>query len=294
MPGEEYMQTAQKLGLWVLPEVGAPDAATLQGMANFANRFGNLLMWYGIDEPGGDRLQMALDAHARFVAADPHRPVSAACNNPGVFADGVRAYDLLMTDPYLIYPKRGLGLESIAGWVRAGIAAGEGRVPVWVVPQAFAIDGAWAEPTCEELRCQAYLSIVHGATGLVWYAWYTTETWSQNPKGRNQWFLPDSPLWPYFTKLNAEINELAPVFLQGDTRGPAASDSEAIHTQVWDLGGVKTLVAVNARAAQVTCRLSGLPGKTADVLFERRQLPLQDGALSDTFAPLAVHVYRLQ
>ena len=289
MPGEEYMKVAQKLGLWVLPEIGAPDAATLSGMVGFANRYSNLLMWYGIDEPGGDRLQLALDAHDRFAKADPHRPVSAACNNTGVFADGVRAYDLLMMDPYFI---RNASLEGIASWVDAGLKAGGGRVPVWVVPQAFALDGPWAEPTCEELRCQAYLSIAHGATGLVWYAWFTTETWSHNAKGRNQWLIEDTPLWPYFTKLNAEINQLAPVVLEGDAKGPAQADSEGIHSGVWVADGVTYVIAVNPRAQAQKARFSGLPGKTAEVLFEGRSVALEQGALSDAFAPLAVHIYR--
>jgi hypothetical protein len=293
MPGEEYMQRAQKLGLWVMPEVGAPDAVTLAAQVALANRFSNLLMWYGIDEPGGERLQQALEAHARFARADPHRPVSAACNNVGVFADGVRAYDLLLMDPYFIFPKRGTSLEAIGGWVDAGLRASGRRLPVWVVPQAFAIDQTWAEPTGAELRCQAYLSIVHGATGLIWYAWYTTEPWSQNPRGRNQWFLPDSPLWPCFTGLNAEITQLAPVILEGEVRGPAACDSEAIHSQSWEADGAVTLIAVNPRDREVTCRLSGLPGTVATVLFEDRQVAVQDGACTDTFAPWAARVYRL-
>lgn len=294
MPGEEYMRQAEKLGLWVMPEIGAPDAAALGPMVAFANRYRNLLMWYGLDEPGGEKLQAALAAHERFAAADPHRPVSAACNNTGVFPDGVRAYDLLMMDPYFIFPQRNGSLETIAGWVKAGMRAGGGRVPIWVVPQAFAIDKVWAEPTAEELRCQAYLSIVHGATGLIWYAWYTTETWSQNPKGRNQWFLPDSPMWPHFKTLNAEINGLAPAILQGEARGPVAGDNEAIHSQRWELGGETTIIAVNPRAQEQSCRFTGLPGKRLEVVSEGRQLPLQGGACSDRFAPLAVHVYRVR
>lgn len=170
-------------------------------------------------------------------------------------------------------------------------AAGEARAGP---PQAFAIDNTWAEPTNEELRYRAYLSIVHGATGLVWYARFTTETWSGNPKGRNQWFLPDSPMWPYFTRLNAEINELAPVFLEGDVQGPVACDNDAIHCQMWELGGVRTLIAVNPRVEAETCRISGLAGAAAQVMFEDRELALEGGVLTDSFAPLAVHVYRLR
>ncbi len=107
MPSEEYMEIAQRLGLWVLPEIGAPGEAELKQYVDFVNRYDNLLAWYGVDEPSGEKLKIAMEAHERFAKADPHRPVSAACNNPGVFDNGVKAYDFLMMDPYLIYPKRG-------------------------------------------------------------------------------------------------------------------------------------------------------------------------------------------
>ena len=95
MPDEADLEVAQKLGLYVLPEVGAPDDATLERYVALANRFNNVLMWYGIDEPSGERLQRAMDAHAATPPRS-HRPVSAAINHPRLAADaaaGLRPAD---------------------------------------------------------------------------------------------------------------------------------------------------------------------------------------------------------
>jgi len=52
------------------------------------------------------------------------------------------------------------------------------------------------------------------------------------------------------------------------------------------------LIATNAGAAEVTATLP-LPGeRTVEVLFGGRTLPISEGRLTDTLAPLAVHVYR--
>jgi len=289
MPGEAYLEAAADSGLWVMPEVGSPDAETLAQMVETANRYPNVLMWYGVDEPSGERLTRAIESHERFVVADPHRPVSAAINNPAMLPGALQAYDLFMMDPYLI---RTASLEGIAGWAGAAMETGQGRSPLWMVPQAFALDSRWDEPTNEELRCQAYLSIAHGATGLVWYAYFTTERFSGNPKGRNQWFLPDSHLWPYFTKLNAEIQSLTPVILTGDRLGPIQCSDATIHTHLWKHEGSRYLVAVNPTDRPVECSFAGLDARQVEVMFEDRKLTNANGGLQDSFGPMGVHVYR--
>ncbi|NLC55695.1 MAG: hypothetical protein GX774_02515 [Armatimonadetes bacterium] len=290
MPDEADLEVAQKLGLYVLPEVGAPDDATLERYVALANRFNNVLMWYGIDEPSGERLQRAMDAHARYARLDPHRPVSAAINQPRLAADALRAYDLLMMDPYFI---RHAPLSGIADWIDEGLAAGKGLAPIWMVPQAFTVDGSpWSEPTPAELRCQAYLCLARGATGLVWYAYWSPEPYAANPRGLNYWFLPDSPLWEAFRDLNAEIATVAPVILEGEALGPARCDQAALITQVWRHRGKQVLIAVNPTDQPVEATFTGLAGKSVEVLFEGRRQPIERGRLRDTFAPLAAHVYR--
>ncbi len=289
MPSEDYLKQADDLGLWVMPEVGAPSSEDLAELVKRANKFGNVLMWYGVDEPMGDRLGLAQNAYARFKAADPHRPVSAALNNPSLLPGALQAYDLFMMDPYFI---RHGPLEHVADWTDAAMEAGRGEVPIWQVPQAFGIDLHWEEPTSAELRCQAYLCINHGATGLVWYAYFTTEKFSDNPKGRDQWFLPDSHLWDYFTVLNAEIDALAPVFLNGQRLGKAQCDNGDVHTFIWKKDGQHTLIAVNALYEPVECSVSGIEGDAAEVLGEDRRVAIEDGVIRDSFKPLEVHIYR--
>ncbi|MGA2863977.1 MAG: hypothetical protein ABSF95_05770 [Verrucomicrobiota bacterium] len=58
------------------------------------------------------------------------------------------------------------------------------------------------------------------------------------------------------------------------------------------------LFAVNyderARESLATIRLEGLAaGTTVSVVDEERTLQARDGSFTDTFAPLAVHIYRL-
>lgn len=290
MAGDEYMRITQDLGLYVIPEIGAPDPTILKEYVSSANKYNNLLMWYGLDEPSGERLNTAMAAHDMFTRIDPYRPVSAACCNPTVFKGAVKAYDILMMDPYFI---RFAPLSQIADWMKTGLEATKGRKPIWVVPQAFTISSSpWSEPTPEELRCQAYISLVHGATGLIWYAFWTGEPYIENPKGRKQWYLPDSKLWDYFKVLNKEISEFTPVIINGDSLGSAKTDSPLIYTNIWKLNGTSYIVAVNPTGKPIECNISELKGKSAVEINEHRDVIIKADILHDSFKPLEVHVYR--
>lgn len=285
MPDDEYMKYTQSLGLWVMPEVGAPTKENVE----MANRYTNLLMWYGADEPSGERLKMIKAARDQTALLDPNRPVSAAVCNPSLFKDALAGFDFLMMDPYLI---RSSPLAGIGDWIKRGMDAGNGTKPVWLVPQAFTIDSpVWNEPTPEELKCQAYIGLVHGATGLLWYAFFTTEDYSGNALGRGYWVLSDSKLWDAFPKLNAEINTLAPIVLTGLNRGPSKCTSPDVHTCIWKYRGKSYLLAVNTLYKPVKCTIKGM-GEDAEVMFENKKVVTEDGILKASFKPLEVHVYK--
>ena len=90
--------------------------------------------------------------------------------------------------------------------------------------------------------------------------------------------------------------------LSGPERTPAfdTADAQTIDFPTIDslavvLGEELFLIAVSSAEADATARITGLPERpTADVLFEDRTVPVVDGQLEDTFAPLAVHVYRVR
>ncbi len=285
MPDEDYLAYTEKLGMWVIPEVAAPTAEQVA----MANRHTNVLMWYGSDEPSGETLNVIKRARAQTALLDPHRPVSAAVCNPDLFKPALEGFDFVMLDPYII---RYRPLTVIADWMKAAMDAGKGNKALWLVPQAFTIDSpSWKEPTPEEVRCQAYIGLVHGATGFVWYAFWSPENWAGNPKGRNCWLLSDSKLWDSFPKLNAEVSALAPIILTGRNMGPVKSSSSDVHTCLWKYKGKSYLLAVNTQYHAVKCKLEGF-GTQADVMFEQRRVTTDGGVLNENFLPLEAHVYR--
>jgi hypothetical protein len=160
------------------------------------------------------------------------------------------------------------------------------------MPQAFAVTGANEEPTRDELRCQAYLGLARGATGLFWYALSTSDA-TKGYKGRPIWYLPDSPLWDAFKDLNAEIHSLEPFLLQGKPQDPVECDSMCIRTRSWEHEGSVYVIAVNPYSEPVDCTFPKLNGKGAQLLLETRTLT-DAKSLSDHFDPLAVHVYKLK
>ena len=62
---------------------------------------------------------------------------------------------------------------------------------------------------------------------------------------------------------------------------------------VRDMQGKRTMIAVNSREVPVTARFEGLGSANGvKVRFEDRNLVMTGGSFSDTFAPLAVHIYK--
>ncbi len=290
MPDDDYVRMAKEAGLYVIPEAECPPVAEFAKYRKTAEEFGNILFWYGFDEPAGEKMERAIKAHEQYVREDPDRPTSGAINEPALFDSGAKAFDILMMDPYFV---RFAPLSKIGEWVDEGISATGGTKPIWVIPQAFAIDyNNYSEPTPVELRFQAYISIVHGATGLDWYAYHTGEPWSKNQKGRNQWCISDTPLWPYFKILNAEINSLAPVITTGKRVGRCAWSDESIHSAQWQYHHNRYIIAVNSADKPICASIQGLSGQSAQVLFENRKVGVDGGRLSDSFGPLDVHIYK--
>jgi len=285
MPDKKYLDYTQSLGMWVIPEAGVPSAENVA----LANQYNNVLMWYGQDEPSGDALERIKRERATTALVDPNRPVSAAVCNNNLFKQALGGFDFVMMDPYLI---RYSALSGIATWIKRGFDASNGQKPVWMVPQAFTIDSAlWKEPTPEELKAQAYISLVNGATGFVWYAFWSPEPWSESPAHRGCWVLSDTKLWDAFPKLNAEVTELAPIILTGKKMGPAKCSSPDVQTCLWKYKAKSYLLAVNTLYTPVKCKLYGF-GDEAEVLFENKKVTGKNGVLEEVYKPLEVHVYK--
>jgi hypothetical protein len=72
-----------------------------------------------------------------------------------------------------------------------------------------------------------------------------------------------------------------------------SDDSQQVVVSARTWGGALYLIAVNSgySAAQATFKLPVLNGRTLTVMGEGRRLASKGDSFTDSFAPLAVHVY---
>jgi hypothetical protein len=164
--------------------------------------------------------------------------------------------------------------------------------PLWAGIQSYKkseekVPGArYPNPT--EYRAQAYIAVIHGAKGLMWYGGSVTGGAYLNVEESN---------WAYVQKLARELNEMAPVFM-GKTEGaPKFSPENALVSVMLKraVDGRLVLLAVNrsAKPINVTFESPALkPGETK-VLHEDRAVSATTGKLADKLDPYAVHVYEL-
>ena len=121
-----------------------------------------------------------------------------------------------------------------------------------------------------------YQAIIHGALGLGWWAYP---------------FI-DRGYWDEYATLIQEIRTLEPVLLNGQ-KGKLTVDQSGIHSLTKTQDGMTYILAANVSGKDVQATFTGA-GKTAELIFESRSLPITDNKFTDTFKPLAVHVYRLK
>ena len=207
------------------------------------------------------------------------------------------------------------------------VEAVDGKKPAWFVPQAWMGVDMWVYPTPLEERAQVYTAIIHGATGLLHFAWdsCTLRSWDGNIYGGIrpdvQAALPDCPngvvigedqaaqareLWDSLDAskggVNGEIEELKPVILSPTSSQPyfvyvdATAHSEApVRTMMKHYNGDYYLLAVNIDSVAVDAKFV-LPFivEDAEVMFEDRAPASYSGfAITDEFSPFDVNVYRI-
>lgn len=184
----------------------------------------------------------------------------------------------------------GAGVERLRGW------AGDSRT-VWNCLECTRISNGVRKATPEQVRSQAWMGIIHGSRGLIYFVHEFKPAFNESA------LLDDPPMLRAVTELNAEITRLAPVInspdLNVNIRVPGAQPSErpAVAAVGKQVGDATYLFAVGMRNADTRAVLT-LPQlanrAVVEVIGENRTLPIRNGSIEDTFAPYAVHLYRVQ
>ncbi len=212
--------------------------------------------------------------------------------------------------------------REIDGIERAGFEVGQDylagqKTPIAVLQLFYPKGSSIISPI--DARHDFWAAIASGARGVVIFSY-----WHKRDGGVLQ------ATWDTYSECAQQLTEanLGPVFLFGEpyedvsfgiTRGPrmgapftpTASDYEmrypSLTVRAWTHEGNLYVLAVNSAERKLTARLSGLPeGATeALALFETvepeeegaeplpRALPIEGGAIEDSFSGLGVHIYRI-
>lgn len=185
----------------------------------------------------------------------------------------------------------------------AGISAPRG---IWPIIQYFKGWGAWKRyPTRDELYAMTFATIAHGAHGITFYT-YGGEI--EPERKRFNYGITSFPeVWSNVTNLAYRISRLAPVLTERTPLQPPppkilsgpekdALDHPSVSVLLKKHGDDVYVIAVNGTLQDVTADFDlGVDATVANVLWENdRRVPIKGGRLVDSFAPLAVHVYRIR
>lgn len=323
------------VGLWQGPTVAQLDALKATGMSvicsqnEMALKRGdtNIIAWMHNDEPDNAQKLAArfgfgspippdkiVADYKKLKAADPSRPVllnlgqgvawdgwygrGKRNNHPEDYPEYLKGCDIASFD---IYPANH-GSKAVAGnlwFVAKGVERlrdwAEDKKPIWACIECTHMADSGRKPTPTEVRAEAWMALIHGADGLIYFVHQF------EPKFIEAALLRDSEMLAAVTELNRQITELAPV-LKAPTVTNAVTVTVAnpdipVATMVKELEGQTYLFAVAMRAQATATKFSikKRPGNfSAEVLGEKRSIAVTNGEFSDRFAPWEVHLYRLR
>jgi hypothetical protein len=144
----------------------------------------------------------------------------------------------------------------------------------WIEAADWKCPGGQTAVTPAVVRAESWMAIAGGAHGLG--------------------FWPAS--WPAgnaraIAAVGREVARLGPAVYRPDE--PVSDDNSQILVSARTWGGALYVIAVNSgySAAQTTFKVPALNGRTLTVMGESRRLATAADSFTDSFAPLAVHIY---
>ena len=279
--------------------------------------------YYTADECTPDLVDGVFAQYQRLVKSDPDSMTFAALFGTNELSRWRDSVDVISTDPYPLYgaePPGGYDHGQVARWTRMSAQTVQRSRPIMTVLQFFKFGDPGRWPTKAEMRNHAYMAIVEGASGLMW--------WSLGQNGLDS-VCPTTGVWcPERTQLMdqlksvvSEIAALEPVLLEKDTArswgsvtsvtvNGASAPTSSIATKVkhddtsmtdpYHVFAYNTTPYYDAGTASpsatVQFSLQAAP-KSITVYGENRAitptLTATGATFTDTFGPFEAHVYAI-
>jgi|GEM_PF-3728222 len=302
-PYLSYMQTANNLGLMVLPLVPDGLAGSFFNPNSFSiyvnqlKNYPSLLGYYYFDEPSPTNITWDLMKQVDDFtqSQDPYHPATGVNNNDQSYYAG--SSDIMMIDAYPInYPAQ--GFPWIINRLKEGINSMKGKGPVWFVPQAFPwqpyfwygdfpngkYDSTLSRPpTYKELRAETWLGITMGVQGIIYYSYEVCNL-----------YVKDA--YPVMWKsLNYVVNEMDRLqdILTSDEQPPLFQVNDtSVYILSKSFNGDSYFFAVNPTLLNKVIRYQ-VPTNimSLNVISEGRVIPINGGFFSDTINSYETHIY---
>jgi hypothetical protein len=256
--------------------------------------------------------------YAQIIKADPTRPVmlnlgqgvawndyygrGARTGHAEDYPEYLKGADIASFDIYPVVHESPVvagklwyvaqGVDRLTGWAR-------GEKAVWNCLECTHIGAADRKATPHQVRCEAWMSLIHGSQGLIYFVHQFA------PKFREAALLDDPEMLAAVAALNKQITSLAPVLNSPTISGVGAivvgaTDAQApVDIMVKDYQGSTYIFAVGMRDATTKASFMHCEGGlkrafTVTVIDENRTIDAKDGAFTDTFAPWDVHLYKIE
>jgi len=250
--------------------------------------------------------------YQRVKTADPTRPVllnlgqgvayddyigrGVRRNHPEDYPEYIKGCDIASFDIYPVnHDSREVSskLWFVAGGVERLVKWSGGEKIVWNCLECTRIGELDRKPTPHQVRCEAWMSLIHGSRGLIYFVHQF------KPQFHEAALLEDPEMLAAVSALNRQITELAPVLNSPTIRDAATVQSKnaevPVALMVKQHENSTYLFAVGMRdgVTMATFTIRETRGGMVEVLDENRVIAIKNGSFSDHFDPWGVHLYRL-
>jgi hypothetical protein len=178
------------------------------------------------------------------------------------------------------------GVERLVRW-------SDGKNIVWNCLECTRISNPDRKPTSQEVRCEAWMSLIQGSRGLIYFVHQF------KPNFREAALLDDPEMLQAVTTLNRQITKLAPVLnspcIRDAVTVQTADPTAPIAITVREYEAATWIFAVAMRGQSTTAELTIKNNPqihSIEVVDENRKLLVEQGVFKDRFGPWEVHLYR--
>ena len=248
----------------------------------------NILAWYTRDEPNELMYPLVKGLHDIVHEEDPYHPSFTVIFTPHLFPAYHSATDIMGPDIYPGFPDGRVG--------RVGEAMGKAvedmrGKPVLAVLQTFYEDNGGRMPNRAELRCMTYHSILRGVSGILYFSYHHGGPMAER----------DPQTWEDLKELAGEIRTLAPILLSDPPSDLLlkVDAGSSVDARLYSHEDVHYVIAVNYENHDINAATFKIQSPTeshigkVNVLFENREIQVEEGGWRDDFAAYEVHLYAI-